>query len=72
MVSGTGTDRVSDLKSGAGLESLDELSVEAGGVEGQSQLLWNTQQLQFHLGTDPLLHRSGVNGQRSERTQSET
>lgn len=49
------TYRVSDLEAGAGLESGEDLSIQAGGVEGQSQLLWNFMQLQLHLGADLLL-----------------
>ena len=49
--------RVTNLEATAGLEAGNDLPIEAGCVEGQSQLLWDVQQLQFHLGADLLLDK---------------
>lgn len=47
-----GTHRVSNLQAGAGPEARDELTVQTGGVEGQRQLVWDTLELQLHLGAN--------------------
>lgn len=47
--------RVPDLQSRAGLDSWDDLSVQAVGVEGESQLVWDSQQLQLHFRANFLL-----------------
>lgn len=49
------TYRVSNLEARAGLESLDDLSVEASGIEGERQLLRDVQQLQLHRRANFLL-----------------
>ena len=44
--------RVTNLEATAGLKAGNDLPIEAGCVEGQSQLLRDVEQLQFHLGAD--------------------
>lgn len=46
------TNSVSYLEARAGFLTGNDLPIQAGGVEGQTQLLWNSLELQLHLGTD--------------------
>lgn len=47
--------RVPNLQSRAGLEPRDDFSIQAGGVEGEIQLIRDAQQLQLHFRADFLL-----------------
>lgn len=48
--------RVSDLEAGTGLESLDDLPIQASGIEGEIQLVRDSQQLQLHFRANFLLN----------------
>lgn len=65
------TNSVSNLEARTGFQTRDNLSIQAGGIKGQTQFLRNALQLQLHLRTDFLSQEHKGEIKTQNRTRNE-